>query len=102
MDRHLEDNEITEILISGSNHVQGHNDEQNSYRGELAGILAAITYINSICHRYRITEGRCTMCCDYQGALKASFGVKQPTHQWASYDLVCSIRRQLQCSAPGQ
>ena len=80
----------TEIL--GSNTVPGSKEDQSSYRGELAGILASILYTNKVCQRKGIHQGKCTMYCDNKGALQASFGWKTPNSRWSSFDLVSLIR----------
>ena len=81
--------------IHGSNTVPGEPQDQNSYRGELGGILSSICYTNKICTNHNISEGLCTMYCDNKGALSAAFGWKHPNPRWASYDLVCLIRYHL-------
>lgn len=81
-----------------SNVVQGPAEEQHSYRAELGGILDAIVQTNAVCETARIAQGSCTLYCDSKGALAASFGSKQPTPRWASFDLVYSIKRALATS----
>ena len=82
-------------IIQGSNTIPGDPKDQNSYRGELGGILASICYTNKICENHEVNEGDCTMYCDNKGALCAAFGWKEPNPRWASYDLVCLIRYHL-------
>ena len=72
--------------------------DQSSYRGELGGILAALTYTNKMCREAQ-TEGTCTLACDIKGALAASFGWKTPNPNWKSFDIVSMIRYQLRNSA---
>ena len=48
-------------IINGSNTIPGKSDDQSSYRRELGGILASIVYINSVCKKQNITEGKCKM-----------------------------------------
>ena len=84
--------------IHGQVTVPGHKDEQNSYRGELGGILASVVYTNDVCKRHDITNGKCIMGCDNTGALSAIFGWKKPTPRWASYDLICMIKYHLKHS----
>ena len=81
--------------INGSNTIPGDPKDQNSYRGELGGMLASICYTNKVCANHGVTEGECTMYCDNKGALCAAFGWKQPNPRWSSYDLVCLIRYHL-------
>ena len=85
-------------LIHGSGKVPGLNTEQNSYRGELAGILAAIIFMHNISIEYNLTGIKCTVLCDNKGALMAAFGYKRPRPRWASYDLVATIRGYLKRS----
>jgi hypothetical protein len=81
-----------------SDYVQGENEDQNSYRAELGGILAAILYTTEVCQTHNITRGECTLVCDNKGALFAAFGHKRPTPRWASYDIVRQIRTALRVS----
>jgi hypothetical protein len=78
------------IHFSGT--VDGSEEDINSYRAELSGIMAAVEYTNTICNKYGISSGICTIYCDNKGALMASFGHKRPTPRWSSYDLVRRIR----------
>ena len=78
--------------------VPGLPSDQSSYRGELGGILAALTYTNKICRETQ-AEGICTLACDNEGALAASFGWKTPNPNWKSFDIVSMIRYQLRNSA---
>lgn len=78
--------------------VHGDSDEQNSYRAELGGILDAILHTNALCRDENISQGSCTIFCDSKGALAASFGSRQPTPNWASFDLVHSIKQALDVS----
>lgn len=77
-----------ESFVHFSGKVEGSDDDIHSYRAELAGILAAIEYTNTICLKFGIVKGKCTLYCDNKGALAASFGHKRPTPRWTSYDLV--------------
>jgi hypothetical protein len=72
--------ELATECITGKNRVIGHTQDNNSYRGKVAGILAAITTVNYLCDKYNIASGRCKIICDNQGALKASFNHRNPTH----------------------
>jgi hypothetical protein len=78
--------------------VPGQPIDQSSYRGELGGILAALTYTNKICREAQ-TEGTCTLACDNEGALAASFGWKTPNPNWKGFGIVSMIRYQLRNSA---
>jgi hypothetical protein len=88
-----------DTLLYGSGHVTGDRLDSSSYRSELAGILAAITFTNGVCSQYKITQGACTIYCDNKGALSAAFGYKRPTPRWTSYDLVRQLRKAIK-SAP--
>lgn len=79
-------------ILHGSGHASGDRADGNSYRAELAGMLAAITFTNSVCTRYNVGKGRCTIYCDNKGALNAVFGHKRPTPRWLSFDLVRQLR----------
>jgi hypothetical protein len=81
-----------------SDYVQGASEDQNSYRAELGGILAALLFTLEICQKENITKGSCTLICDSKGVLCAAFGTKRPTPRWSSYDLVRKIREALQAS----
>ena len=82
-----------ETILHGTGDVFGSTGDVNAYRAELTGILAAITFTNTICTKFNIKNGTCTMYCDNKGALSASFGHKKPTPRWSSYDLVRQIRQ---------
>jgi hypothetical protein len=82
-------------LLYSAGHVDDSDEDTNAYRAELAGILAAITFTNSLCHEANVHDGTCTLYCDNKGALAASFGHKRPHPSWSSYDLVWKIRRAL-------
>jgi len=60
------------LVVKLASYDAGAYDEQNSYRGELGGILAS--YTNDVCKRHDITTGKCIMGCDNTGALSAIFG----------------------------
>ena len=77
--------------------IPGHPIDQSSYRGELGGILAALTYTNELCVTTQ-TTGTCTLSCDNKGALDASFGWKTPNPNWKCFDIVSMIRCQLRNS----
>lgn len=89
---------LLKTCIHGFNAVPCSVSDSNSYRGELAGLLGAITLVNTLCHQHNITGGLCTIYCDNKGALAASFGSKRPVPRWSSYDLVSMIHYQLQLS----
>ena len=78
--------------------VPGHPMEQNSYRGELGGILASISYTNSILSASTPIHGQCTLGCDNIGALQTSFGWNNPTPDWACYDILSLIRESIKKS----
>ena len=64
------------------------NQDMNSYRAELAGILHAIKFTNESCRSAQIQKGKCNLYCDNKGALAASFGRKCPTPNWSLYNLL--------------
>jgi hypothetical protein len=97
MSSQFADSDFTQI-IRQSGLVHGRSEEQHSYRAELAGNLAAITFTNTLCTQFHVTSGRCTLNCDNKGALAASFGSKRPTPRWTAYDLVIAIRQELKKS----
>jgi hypothetical protein len=86
-------------LVHGAGHVSGDILDSNSYRAELAGMLAAIKFTSKMCTNYQVGKGICTIHCDNKGALSAVFGHKRPTPRWASYDLVRQLRQAV-ASAP--
>ena len=85
--------------ISGSIRVPGHRDIMCSYRAELAGILAAISYINAICHEFSIHDGTILLGCDGKEALNCII-FHEPTgiikSQQKHFDLLTSISHSLQ------
>lgn len=83
----------------GSCASPGHPDEQNSYRSELVGILGAIKHNNDICAHINITQGKITLGCDGEGALKAiqlNYTVTKSARK--HFDLIYAIRQAIQCS----
>lgn len=96
----LTDIDFTTILCH-SDMVDGSNEDQNSYRAELGGILNAIERTNQICNQAGIRTGACTLYCDSKGALCAAFGHKRPTPRWSSFDLVRRIREAIRKSPIG-
>ena len=83
---------ISKHPIKGSNTIPGHKQDHKSYRGELGGILMAITVTNEICKKYNVTKGKCTLGVDSKGALATTFGWRPPNPRWASYNLVGMMR----------
>ena len=79
------------LPIEGSNTIPGLPRDHSSYRAELGGILAGITYTQQLCRKRNI-KGTCTFYCDNKGALQAAFGWKRPNTRWSCYDLVSLIR----------
>ena len=76
--------------------VPGQKAEEQSSYGR--GILAGIVFANKVCKDDKITEGKCTMGCDNQEALAASFDWKSPNPNWVCFDLVGMIRYHLRTS----
>ena len=64
-------------LFEGGNHVPGREKDQNSFRAELAGILALVLIINYICKEHEITSGEITLGCDCKSALRYCFSDKR-------------------------
>ena len=72
----------------GINIVPGPIQDGNSYRCELAGLIGAVTLVNSICSRQDITSGSIRVACDNKSTLlvfRPGF-IPEPTKE--SFDLV--------------
>lgn len=89
---------VPEKQIKGVTTIPGNKKDQSSYRGELGGILAAITYTNKIAKEKRITRGKCVAVCDNKGAVQAVFGGREINPRWKCFDLLTLIRYQIEIS----
>ena len=68
------------------------------YRQVLGGILTAVRYVQKLAENYNITYGSCIIGSTCLGALKASFGAKEPTAAWKQIDILDMIRSQVTTS----
>jgi hypothetical protein len=73
----------------------GQDDEQSSYRSELSGILAALTFINTLATFHKISVPL-TLRCDCETGVEKSFSRKTPTLQDNCYDLLAAIHDEVQ------
>jgi hypothetical protein len=73
----------------------GQDNEQSSYRSELSGILAALTFINTLATFHKISVPL-TLRCDCETGVEKSFSRKTPTLQDNCYDLLAAIHDEVQ------
>ena len=84
--------------IRGTSISPGIKEIQNSYRAEILGLLAIVTYLTEFCSKYNIRSGGLILGCDGLQALK------QSTHgnlEWmnpslAQSDLLSAVNRMVQ------
>lgn len=67
----LEGHDEEKSIIS-VNTIPGPPQSQSAYGSELAGILANLLHIETLCTKYNITEGEIIIACDGQSALNES------------------------------
>ncbi len=79
-------------LLEGGNYVPGRECDQNSFRGEGAGLLAVTLLLEYICDRFNITSGIVTIYCDSSSALKKAFGYDLISSAEPSNDIYKRIR----------
>ena len=75
--------------------TNGHEDAHDSYREELAGLLAILTVIQAAIKCFHINDAKATISCDNDGALFRCFVNEKPatandTH-WDYITLIQSI-----------
>ena len=79
----------------GRNVTPGEDDEQNSYRSELCGILTNMIIINATCGVHNINEPcKIMVGCDNESALWNGLGETPANTGMASLDLVKAVRHQ--------
>ena len=88
----------TEIAIEGSQGLPGAYEDNNSFRGEAAGLLGIIVTVNFLCILYNIRYGGITVGCDNKGALQAAFHQHTVHPCQASRDIIQAIHYQLRTS----
>ena len=66
--------QLFDHIIKGQNIVPGNINDQSSYRAELGGIYMTIKVTNAICKKENIRQGKVTLGCDSEGAIKAVSG----------------------------
>jgi hypothetical protein len=57
------------LQITGSLIMPGESEYQCSHCSELSGLLGGIQYVNEICAKLKITQGKSKMGCDGEGAI---------------------------------
>ena len=80
-----------EPAIHGAQKIPGRPKDQTSYRAELAGLLILMTTINYLCALHRIRQGRVTIACDNQSALKSAFNHQHVNMKSKSRDILQAI-----------
>jgi hypothetical protein len=78
------------IQITGRVITPGEESMQSAYRSELAGILAALSVINTLAAFHDITA-TITLFCDSSTGIEKAFQDYKPTIRDASYDLLQAI-----------
>ena len=84
--------------VEGSFKIPGRYEEQDSYRSELAGILAIMTVINLLCFHHRIHEGKMTVGCDNKSALLTALQYNSVDIKRSSRDILQGIHYQRKIS----
>ena len=77
--------------ILGVNIVPGPIKIGNSYRCELAGLIAIVTMVNALCTHHSITSGKVTIGCDNISSLLVFALSFLPDPQDDSFDLVSAL-----------
>ena len=88
----------TDIAFEGSQGIPGAFEDNNSFRGEAAGLLGIIVTINFLCTLHNIQHGGITVGCDSKGALQAAFHHPRVQPCQASRDIIQAIHFQLKQS----
>lgn len=94
--------EETHDSIEGSIQIPTSMRQANSFRGELGGILAAVSYVTRLAAKYEIQSGRCEIVCDNIGSIKRS--VQADTEDFVfqarmnSFDLLRVLQKKLDTS----
>ncbi len=82
------------LHFSGRVITPGQAEIQSAYRSELAGILAAVSFINTVAAFHKITTS-VTLLCNCETGLEKSFSRKPLTLKDSSYDLLQAIHYEL-------
>ena len=90
--------EGTHECMTGHMKIPGRQEDQDSYRGELAGLLGIITTVNFICILHHVTTGRVTVGCDNKSALTTAFHRDHLSTKNASRDILQAIHFQRKIS----
>jgi Reverse transcriptase (RNA-dependent DNA polymerase) len=91
------------ISTSGKQRVDvvtpGVQQDQCSYRSELAGLVAAIHHTNELCKRHGIQNGTITLACDGEAALRSLEDFdNEPSMNRQHFDLIGAGRKALRDS----
>ena len=79
----------------GSNTTPGSPEDQDSYRGEVAGMAGAVTTPKMICEVHNVTEGSLEIGLDGDSAMKAVFGEKNRKPEDPCCDMILDVRRKI-------
>jgi hypothetical protein len=79
-----------------SNTAPGSPDDQDSYRGEVAGMAGVVTTAKMICRVHNIKEGSLEIGLEGDSAVKAVFVVKDPKPEDPCYNVILDVRRKIQ------
>ena len=90
--------DIDQPAIEGGQGLPGSYVDNNSFRGEVAGLLGAVVTVNFLCIIYNIHHGSITMGCDNKGALSAGFHSTWVPPCQPSRDILQALHHQLQSS----
>ena len=92
---HKKRDEANTKPAQGSNTAPGTPDDQNSYRGEVAGIAGVVATTKMICNVHDITEGSLEIGLDGDSAMKVVFREKNPKPEDPCCDMILDIRRKI-------
>ena len=78
--------------VTGSNIVPGLQDEQDSYRAEIGGVMGILTAVEILCSKYAIQSGSLELGLDGKSAKEAIFSDLPPKVEAKAYDLLRATR----------
>ena len=86
-------------ILQGSIQIPAAMGQANSFRGELGGILAVISYVNRLAMKYNIRRGRCTISCDNIGSIERARQATDATFVFQarmnSFDLLRILQKKI-------
>ena len=78
--------------LTGSNVVPGIQEEQDSYRAELGGVMGIVTSVALLCQLHQLDSGSLEIGLDGKSAKEAIFSDTPPAVDAKAYDLLRAVR----------